>query len=343
MKHRANKIFVYIISVIAVIFLCNACILPSSLPSPEAPPVSPPPSEKDTQITVVSSTSSGTVADGWKEVALFEGKESAITEPFTVSKRDWRIIWELDTASTEHSFFSLFLYRDNERDGYIKKVSYYGGGARDTCYIEESNGNYYIKVIAANLTGWTASIEEREAEPSPSDVQIVHIRYEGRNLFESLKLGFDSIEADEYVEIRNTGDKPQNINGWKLKNVSKGLPTFTFSKNNTQQINDWFASNIAGGKPSFPLPGHSPFSNTQEMDKFLAESSSSGGIYTSFSPNILAPHTAIRVYTGEFHPESGGFSFYYLPGDIWDNDKADVAVLYDSSGTEISRRSYVIP
>ncbi len=108
------------------------------------------------------------------------------------------------------------------------------------------------------------------------DVQITHIFYDG-SVFRA--------ESDEYVEITNLGEQPQNLAGWKLKDISEGYPSFTF--------------------PSY----------------------------------ILAPDESIRVYTNEYHPEWGGFSFEYGRA-IWNNSEPDVAVLYDSQSKEVSRRSY---
>ncbi len=108
------------------------------------------------------------------------------------------------------------------------------------------------------------------------DVQITNIFYDG--------LVFRA-ESDEYVEITNLGEEPQNLAGWVLKDISEGYPSFTF--------------------PSF----------------------------------ILAPSKSIRVYTDEYHPEWGGFSFEYGRA-IWSNSEPDVAVLYDSQSEEVSRKSY---
>jgi len=58
-----------------------------------------------------------------------------------------------------------------------------------------------------------------------------------------------------------------------------------------------------------------------------------------FPSYILAPGKSIRVYTNEYHPEWGGFSFEYSQA-IWNNTEPDVAVLYDNQGREISRKSY---
>ena len=58
-----------------------------------------------------------------------------------------------------------------------------------------------------------------------------------------------------------------------------------------------------------------------------------------FPAYILAPDKSTRVYTNEYHPEWGGFSFEYGRA-IWNNSEPDVAVLYDNQGEEVSRRSY---
>ena len=58
-----------------------------------------------------------------------------------------------------------------------------------------------------------------------------------------------------------------------------------------------------------------------------------------FPSYTLAPGKSIRVYTNEYHPEWGGFSFEYGQA-IWNNTEPDVAVLYDSQGKEVSRKSY---
>ena len=55
---------------------------------------------------------------------------------------------------------------------------------------------------------------------SSGDIQITSIFYDGEV--------FDT-EADEYVEITNTGTEAQNLLGWVLRDISEGYPSFTFS------------------------------------------------------------------------------------------------------------------
>jgi len=51
------------------------------------------------------------------------------------------------------------------------------------------------------------------------NVQIAYIFYDGK---------VPRVESDEYVEIVNLGDEPQDLTGWVLKDISDGYPTFTF-------------------------------------------------------------------------------------------------------------------
>ena len=108
------------------------------------------------------------------------------------------------------------------------------------------------------------------------NVEITYIFYDGL---------VPNVESDEYVEIINLGDEPQDLTGCVLVDISDGYPSFTF--------------------PSY----------------------------------VLAPGKSIRIYTNEYHPEWGGFSFEYSQA-IWNNSEPDVAVLYDNQGSEISQKSY---
>lgn len=58
--------------------------------------------------------------------------------------------------------------------------------------------------------------------PTPSaasNVQITRIFYDGV---------VPRVESDEYVEITNLSDSPQDLGGWLLKDISEGYPSFTF-------------------------------------------------------------------------------------------------------------------
>jgi len=81
-----------------------------------------------------------------------------------------------------------------------------------------------------------------------------------------------------------------------------------------QDMTGWTLKNISKPSPTFKFP-----------------------LFTIY------PGEIIRVYTDEYHPETGGLTFYYGYGDIWSNDHSDIAVLYDALGNEVSRKSYAVP
>jgi len=77
----------------------------------------------------------------------------------------------------------------------------------------------------------------------------------------------------------------------------------------------------------------------QELTSCVLKDISDGYPSFTFPSYILAPGKSIRVYTNEYHPEWGGFSFEYSRA-IWNNTEPDVAMLYDNQGKEVSRKSY---
>jgi hypothetical protein len=167
----------------------------------------------------------------------------------------------------------------------------------------------------------TASENQTPEEPPPateaiaatsSPVLITYIRYKGTVYLPDPEncLCYKRVEPDEYVVIKNLSETYVKMGGWVLKNITKGYPSFTFPLN-----------------------------------------------------FIFGPGQIIRVYTDEIYPECGTwlefgedskapycenpgkiwFSFNWAAGDIWSNEKPDVAVLYDAQGNEVSRKSYTVP
>jgi endonuclease YncB( thermonuclease family) len=108
------------------------------------------------------------------------------------------------------------------------------------------------------------------------NIQITFIFYDGQ---------VPNVESDEYVEITNLSDQPQNLLGCVLIDIDEGYPSFTFPD------------------------------------------------YT------LEPGQSVRVYTNEYHPEWGGFSFESSTA-VWNNSQPDTAVLYDNQSNILSSMSY---
>ncbi|MFC1947868.1 lamin tail domain-containing protein [Chloroflexota bacterium] len=80
--------------------------------------------------------------------------------------------------------------------------------------------------------------------------------------------------------------------------------------NDSVNIGGWRLADIDKGYPSFIFPSYT-----------------------------LHPGQSVRVYTNEYHPDYGGFSFASGKA-VWNNSSPDVAVLYNSQGQEVSRKSY---
>jgi hypothetical protein len=298
----------------AILFIILAPITACSTPAPvvNLPVLSfqsnqlvknPPPEEIELHIPVTEDAE-------WKRIETFTGSGNDTTAPFSISSDMWRIHWAIDSIYPEYTAFDVFVYKQDEQITFRKQFSNHGTDSSGTVSIELDAGTYYIKVIATNLYRWSIAVDDHTIPDTESPVQITHINYKGRGLLESIKEEEDIIEADEYIEISNMSSTPQSISGWRLVNITSGFPTFTF-------------------------PSYYPFSyafNSEEKEYTIAP----------LIPCVLEPYHSVRVYTGEVHYESGGFCYYFLPGNIWNNTEPDTAVLYSSYNKEVSRRSYIV-
>ena len=176
-------------------------------------------------------------------------------------------------------------------------------------------------------------------------------------------------EMDEFVVIQNRSDTPQDITGWSLANVTKGYPVFRFPshfpclpynvpslegeavsggtynvvQNPAQSVlNSLSPSNITGKTTNQPA-GEMDWASCNPVAPLdqtpMKPASGQQGIPV---PSILYPGQTILVFTDEVHCSSGGFSFNWGQGNIWNNEVPDTAVLYNSGGKEVSRKSYTI-
>lgn len=249
----------------------------------------------------------------WSTVQSFTGKESKDTPPFNISGTKWRIVWTVDTKYPEYAIFDILVYPQDTSGLLTKRISYSKETSGGTVYIDEGGHDYYLKVIAANIGNWTIIVEDYASQKLTCPVQITYIQYKGTDYAGSMAASQTIIEFDEYVEIKNTINLEQNITGWMLKNLTKGGPSFTFPTFRPCSC-EWYGNWTDCAENCYPQ-----------------------------RPCIIEPYKSIRIYTGEPHHESGGYCFYYVPGDIWDNETPDTAVLYNLAGQEVSRKSYVIP
>jgi len=250
---------------------------------------------------------------GWTTVKSFIGKGGTTTPAFSISGSKWRIIWTVDAQNSQYAVFDILVYPKDNPGLLTERISYSKGMSGDTAYIDEGGRDYYLKIIVANLANWTVTVEDYASESADEPVQITNIHYKGMDYNNTGTSGHTIVEWDEYVEIKNLSDSPQNVVGWTLKNITKGAPAFLF-----------------------PLFKPCSCNYLGSYSKCIEE------CYPP-RPCTIDPRKSIRVFTGEPQWESGGYCFYYYLGDIWNNETPDTAVLYNAEGQEVSRKSYIIP
>jgi hypothetical protein len=307
-----KKIFLIGLASFLACSIMAACGQPAKIP--RTPATTQPPTQTENQTPPEVPPSEATANEaGWTTVKSFIGKDSQTTPAFRISGSKWRIIWTVDAQNPQYAVFDILVYQQGNPAMLTKRISYSKGIFGDTAYINEGGRDYYLKIIVANLTSWTITVEDFGSESTGQPVQITSIHYKGTDYNDSLASGRDIVEWDEYVEIKNLSDSPQNVVGWTLKNITKGAPTFIF--------------------PIVTPCSCSFYGNWSEC------------VENCYPPRPCAidPRKSIRIYTGEAQWESGGYCFYYFPGDIWNNETPDTAVLYNAEGQEVSRKSYIIP
>jgi hypothetical protein len=255
-----------------------------------------------------------TPGDAWSKVTTASGESGKKDLTFDISGNKWCIAWCVEGADSESSLFNLTIYRA-DTSAPIKVYTQSGTIPGDTLYINEGNNAYLVKITTANVDRWAVTVGEEPVTEPVSPVRISRIQYQGteQKVYpHDLNACYKRNEPDEYVVIENESDTWQDIRGWSLINETKGYPSFTFP--------EYF-----NACPVYYTNYHNAIS---------------AGVQPI--PCILGPYQVVYIYTDEFNSETGGFHFNYAPGDIWNNDRADVAVLYDNEGQEISRRSYII-
>jgi hypothetical protein len=209
----------------------------------------------------------------------------------------------------------------------------------------------------------TALKQDEQVEAGPP-VQIVLVHFRGT--MEPLGCCNNLLyERDEFVAIKNVSRTPQDIRGWKLTNLTRGYPVFTFPayfpcipvikaptneagaiynsqykyvENPAESVLAEFKKTEAPAQPvqekiDWAQCGASDPLDETPMKPIAVEPSTP-------APCILYPGQTVLVFTDEIHCQYGGFSFFYGLGNIWNNQVPDTAVLYNEKGGEVSRRSY---
>jgi hypothetical protein len=228
------------------------------------------------------------------------------------------------------------------------------------------NKTVTVSPIPASPTG--------QAEAAGTTMRILLVHYRG-----SLQpLGCCNqglYERDEFVAIQNTSNVPQNVAGWKLVNLTRGYPSYTFpayfpclpytrSTETQNASNAQYGTNAPQNYAAHPPQAVERIFNTTQTVPEPVTSSPLAIDWASCVPNapldetpmtpmgdqqqgrqvpcMLYPGQILLVFTDEIHCQYGGLTFRYGQGNIWNNEVPNTAVLYDSQGNEVSRKSYTL-
>lgn len=211
-----------------------ACSKPASLAPSVIHPSKTPASTNVTQAPAQATPAAAPLEQaGWQTIQTFTGQDNLTTPPFSIVGVQWRITWATEAADPRYTTFNVFVYSNKPSALPKEAVSYSGDSGGDTVYIYTGGQDYYLKIIAANQKSWKVTVDDYVAEKaalSNSPVQIILIKYRGKVYLPDPDKGlcYMRVEPDEYVEIKNVSDQPQDIRGWSLTNITKGYLKFTF-------------------------------------------------------------------------------------------------------------------
>lgn len=95
----------------------------------------------------------------WHSVTSFTGSGDKTTSSFTIKGNEWRVKYEAKSSKPEYAFLSVYVYRKGATIS-VSSWDCYQEECSDTQYIYKGNGDYYFKVIAANLDSWELKVED---------------------------------------------------------------------------------------------------------------------------------------------------------------------------------------
>jgi hypothetical protein len=97
---------------------------------------------------------------GKNPIVTFTDKKDKTTDIFKIKGNKWRIDWKATASDAKWSGITLIVYRKGETGRYIDIVPQVGGNLVGTSYIYERGGEFYMKVVTANISNWEIKIYE---------------------------------------------------------------------------------------------------------------------------------------------------------------------------------------
>ena len=88
---------------------------------------------------------------------VFTGQGDKDTAAFSVATWSFTVQWTTSSGSPEYAGFGFFVYPEGETVGYVCDADFDGVGT-DSTVCRGGPGQFYVKVLAANLSSWRIEI-----------------------------------------------------------------------------------------------------------------------------------------------------------------------------------------
>lgn len=114
-------------------------------------------------------------ATDWQKVTSFTGSSDQITDYFSISGSEWRIVWIYtpDSQFPTYAVFSFFVYPKGETPGYTECILKSGATEiSGTTYIHAGAGDYYLDIGVANIENFQIVVQY-DTETVAEDTQKV--------------------------------------------------------------------------------------------------------------------------------------------------------------------------
>jgi hypothetical protein len=103
-------------------------------------------------------------AANWQTVTTFQGSSDTTTNYFKIDATEWRIKWSYTPKAGiagDLACFSVFIYPKGETVNYVDFILKTGRNETSgTLYVHEGGKEYYLKIGAANVDGYTITVEQ---------------------------------------------------------------------------------------------------------------------------------------------------------------------------------------
>ena len=112
--------------------------------------------------TIQETTPTTSETGDWHELTTFNGVNWETTDVFNIKGSKFRMTYTTNPGEyPEYAAFSFFVYPEGETTMYTESImTNMGTSGTDSSISYAGAGNYYLKVIAANLDSWNIKIEE---------------------------------------------------------------------------------------------------------------------------------------------------------------------------------------